>query len=389
MKITGVIALSFLFLFAAVVVSGAGELSDLEKAVEEQERELEELRKKVEEMEERRSLEEEAAREMEELRPQFGSNLGVFGDINFTTDSREKENESFSLGEIDLYSTASYRDRLNFLFELLIEFDEDGDAEVDVERLWAGYTISDLLTVRAGKFHTALGYWNKAFHHGKHLFSTVERPFFIAFEDEDGVVPVHIVGLELAGSADIWKTRVKYWLQVGNEPRIIDNQLDPNDVSDDDDSKQVALRVSLNPRRFPGLSVGLFATHFPVETPLKRGLDENIFGLDLHYAGGGVEFISEYFFFDNSVASANAFYVQLSRTFDRLTPYTRYELLDVESDDPYMSALAGGIDRYQYIAGLRYDIDFLHSSIKAQYRYDDAKDFKDFNVFEAQWTFHF
>jgi hypothetical protein len=38
---------------------------------------------------------------------------------------------------------------------------------------------------------------------------------------------------------------------------------------------------------------------------------------------------------------------------------------------------------------MRYDMDVLHSSLKAQYRFDDAEDSDDFNVFEAQWSFHF
>jgi hypothetical protein len=387
MKITVVVTLVSLFFFTTVVDSRADELLDLKKSVEEQEKELEVLRKKVEGLEERRRLEEEAAREMEEIRPKFGVNLGAFGDITFSTDSREKENETFSLGELTLYSTASYRERLNFLFELVVEFEDDGDTEVEMERLWAGYTISDLLIVRAGRFHTALGYWNKTFHHGKHLFHTVERPFFLAFEDSNGVLPVHIVGIELSGSVDINQAKFKYWLEVGNGSRIRDNELDPNNFSDDDDDKQLALRVALSPKRFPGLSIGLFYTHLPLDTTLKRNFDENIFGLDLHYAKKGLEIISEYFHFTNTEASANAFYVQLSYSLDLLTPFTRFEWLDVERDDPYMSDLKGGFDRWQYIAGLRYDIDFLHSSLKAQYRYDD--DSKNFSVFEAQWTLNF
>ena len=50
-------------------------------------------------------------------------------------------------------------------------------AIVDIERLWVGYTFDDLLIARAGRFHTALGYWNTEYHHGKHLFLSVDRPF--------------------------------------------------------------------------------------------------------------------------------------------------------------------------------------------------------------------
>jgi hypothetical protein len=377
MKIARVVFLVFFFfLFTAVPDSGADELLELKKAVEE--------------LEERRHLEDAAAEEMEDILPKFGANLGLFGDINYSTDSREKNTDTFSLGDIVLYSTASYGERLNILFELVIEFEED-ETELDVERLWVGYTINDSLIVRAGRFHTALGYWNKTFHHGKHLFPTVERPFFIKFEEQDGVVPVHIVGLEFSGSVNLLQTKVKYWLEVGNGSRIDNNNLDPNNFVDNDDSKQVAFRAALSPRRFPGFSLGLFTTHFSIDTPIEKGVNEHIYGLDLRYARGGFELISEYFLFDNSKATAHAFYLQLSKTFDLLTPYTRFEWLDVDSDDPYMNALNGGFDRTQFIGGLRFDIDLLHSSLKAQYRHDDERNSadKDFDVFEAQWTVHF
>lgn len=420
MKIAGVVISLLFFLSAMGSYAGADELSDLKEALEEQQqkleelqeklkaleekkhleeeealekidiREHEELKKKVEEMEERRRLEEAASKEMEEILPRFGVNLGLFGDINYSTDSRERVSDTFSLGEIDLYSTAGYGGRLNFLFEMLIEFEED-ETELDAERLWVGYTISDLLIIRAGKFHTALGYWNKTFHHGKHLFPTVDRPFFLRFEEDEGIIPAHIVGLELAGSADIGQLRAKYWLEVGNGPRIDGNRLNPNNFVDDDDAKQFAFRTALSTRSLPGLSLGLFTSHFSIDTTLTKGVDEHIYGLDLHYARAGLELVSEYFFFDNPKASADAFYVQLSQTFGLLTPFTRFEWLDVDSGDPYMSALAGGFDRSQFIAGLRYDIDLFHSSLKAQYRHDDERGGrdKDFDVFEAQWTLHF
>ena len=82
---------------------------------------------------------------------------------------------------MSLYSTASHGDHLHFLGELEIEM-EDAETEIELERLWVGYTFSDLLTVRAGKQNTALGYWNKTYHRGKQLFTTIDRPFFLTSE---------------------------------------------------------------------------------------------------------------------------------------------------------------------------------------------------------------
>lgn len=361
---------AFVLFLSLPVISHADELSDLRS-------EVEALSRKI------RDMEDESA-------SRFGWNLGVFGDVNYSTESRERRHDSFSIGNLTLYSTASYGDRLNFLLEIDFEPEEE---EVDIERVWAGYRINDLLVIRGGKFHTALGYWNKTFHHGKQLFLTVDRPFFLAFEHEGGVLPTHITGLELEGGKTFGFGRLKYEFQLGNGPAIHEEEgedewmLDPNNTSDDNTSKQPILRVSLRPSAVQGLSVGISATTFEIDTPSKRGVDEAIYGLDLFYAVNGVELLSEGFLFHNEDGDGNAFYVRLSYTRDEWIPYVRFERLEVEGEDPYFTGHENGADRSQTIVGLKYDIDPITSSLKFQYRRDDSA--RDYDVFETQWSFHF
>lgn len=327
-----------------------------------------------------------------DLRPQFGLNLGVFGDINYSTKDREEDHHAFTLGEFDLYSTATHGTHLSFLTELVVELEGGSETELDLERLWVAYSFSDLLTIRAGKQHSALGFWNKTYHHGKQLFLTIDRPFFLAFEHDGGILPVHIVGIELEGALKLTQTRLKYELNLGNGPRIDQgtNTLIPNNASEDNNSKQWIIRLSARPDRYPGLTLGLFGTEYQVNTTAQGGLEELVAGIDLSYIKARLEFISEYFRFRNSQDHANAFYVQLGYSvFNSLTPYIRYEYLDVDPSDPYFSDLQNNKDRYQGIAGLRLDIDDLRSSLKIQYRRDDKKGDKVFNVFETQWSFSF
>lgn len=358
--------------------SWAGEIEDLD-------REIEVLRERVERLERERAFEEVAEEEMEAIRPRFGLNMGGFGDVNFQTESREKENNTFSIGSFDIYSTASRKGgRLNFLFELLVEEENDG-SEVDIERLWVSYVFSDLFTIRAGKMHTAMGYWNKAFHHGKYLFYSVDRPFITAFEDHGGVMPTHIIGLEFTGGVSAFH----YWIEVGNGLRITDGELALNNTTDDDGSKQFILRVTSSPALLPGLSLGFSYARYSVDTTVEAGLYEDVYGLDLYYAESGFELLTEHFIFDNSFESAYAFYVQVSYAFDTFTPYARHESMDSDSGDPYLNELDGGSDRAQSIAGLKFDVEPLHSAIKTQYRYDDEKGADVHNVIEVQWSFHF
>lgn len=374
----------YLFLIPSLLLlsslSHADELSGLQETVARQQSQIDSLSQKMKD------------HEIED-RSTFGWNLGLFGDVNYSTKSREHPHDSFHIHETSLYGTANYGERLNFLAEIAFE-----DEEADIERIWAGYTFNDMLIIRAGKFHTAMGYWNKSYHHGRQLFTTVDRPFFLNFEHDGGVLPIHITGLEIEGSKVFGIGRLKYEFELGNGPKFeevpetqvtTDRMLDSNMSSDNNSSKQPILRVSLRPSAVQGLSVGVFATNFEVDTVTipKTGLDETIYGADISYAGNNFEFITEGFLFHNPDGDGNACYGQLSYTSGDWTPYARYERLEVQGGDPYFKDLPDGVDRRQTIAGLKYDIDPLRSNFKFQYRHDDATN--DYDVFETQWAFHF
>jgi len=363
--------LFFTILIFIPFTAHADELSGLQETVARQQEQIDSLSQKVKDME-------------NEGDSKFGWNLGLFGDVNYTTKSREHDHDSFYFPELSVYSTASYGERLNFLAEIAFE-----QPEADIERIWAGYTVSDMLIIRAGKFHTAMGYWNKTYHHGRQLFNTVDRPFFLAFEHDGGVQPLHITGIEIEGSKALGIGRLKYEFELGNGPMIDQtvNVLDSSNDSDNNSSKQPIIRVSLRPSAVQGLSVGVFATNFEVDTSIKTGVDETIYGIDIAYAGNNFEFITEGFLFHNPDGDGNACYGQLAYTYGDWTPYFRYERLEVqEGSDPYFDDL-GAIDRRQTIAGLKYDIDPLRSNLKFQYRHDDSTN--DYDVFETQWAFHF
>lgn len=365
-----ILILVFLFLPFPVFADNP---SDLKEMILRQQREIETLSQKMKDIEDKSES-------------RFGWNLGLFGDVNYSTRSREHPQDSFFIDELAIYSTASYGDRLNFFTEIAFEQEE---MEIDIERVWAGYTVNDLLILRAGKFHTALGYWNKTYHHGKQFFHTVDRPFFLAFEHDGGVIPTHITGLEVEGGKTFPVGRLKYEFQLGNGPALKEDErvLDPNDTSDNNSSKQPVIRVSFKPSAISGLSAGLSATAYEVSTSTRRGVDEAVYGVDIYYSGKGLEFVSEGFLFRNSDGSGNAYYVQLAYTKDTWTPYVRFERLEIEKEDPYFADLENGFDRSQTILGIRYDMDPVISSLKFQYRRDDSG--RDYDVFETQWSFHF
>src|SRR5205823_6307665 len=70
------------------------------------------------------------------------------------------------------------------------------------------------------RFHTPLGYWNTAFHHGQQLQTSVLRPQMIDFEDNGGVIPAHTVGVWGTGTARSANGRFAYDVFLGNSPSI-------------------------------------------------------------------------------------------------------------------------------------------------------------------------
>ena len=376
----------FIYAVLAVIlfaqVSNADELSDLKKRVDPQQREINELRQGLEGLQQ--------GGEPITMKPIFGATMSAFGDVDFSTHSRERSNNSFYFGNLVLYSAGNFSDRLTFLAEIVVANRPHG-FEIDMERLLAGYTYSDLLTIRAGKHNNALGYWNRTYHHGKQFFLTVDRPFFLEFEDNGGVIPTRITGLEFEGRWGYPFARFTYVFEVGNGPRInhAAQELAANDASDDNNNKQIILRLSATPQSYPNLNLGIFGTRFAVDTASRPDMVERIYGVDIAYNHRGLELVAEYFLLDNIDATSSAFYIQLGYSPGKdVTPYLRLESLDKNGNDPYLSDLENGFDRRQFIAGVRYDIDIVRSSIKAQYRYDDTiGSGSDHHVFELQWTF--
>lgn len=343
------------------------------------------LQDRIERLEAVQSLR-DVEQEHEELRPRFGLNLGVFGDLNASSTPRGQQRPAFGLGEVGLYSTARSGDRLTFLFEAAIEVDED-PTEFDLERYWVGYAFSDRLVVRAGRVHTAIGHWNRTYHHARYFFPTIDRPFVLAY---DWVLPTHLVGVEFAGTLRRGPTSLQYELEIGNGPEIdtVNRALKvTGDVQDRARSKQAALRIVGRHAALPGLTVGLSGTTYAFDVPSLR---ESVIGMEVARSGARVEWIAEGWRLANPSAVAWAGYLQGAWKLREATaPFARFEWLETDAADPYLGALNAAVDRHQLIAGVRHDVDPLHSVVKAQYRRDSRADDHIRHMAELQWAFGF
>jgi hypothetical protein len=140
----------------------------------------------------------------------FTSNANVYSPgVNF----------AFFAPRLDLFGSANV-DKLSFLTEIMFEGISNAIG-VDVERVQVSWLFGDWLRVTAGRKHLAWGYYNDTYHHGNIFELTTSRPYSVDFEDSDGILMAHLVGVAADGTFKLGATRVRYDAEVGN-PRSAD-----------------------------------------------------------------------------------------------------------------------------------------------------------------------
>ncbi|MEO6667079.1 MAG: hypothetical protein ABIO65_09955, partial [Nitrospiria bacterium] len=252
-------------------------------------------------------------------------------------------------------------------------------------------------------------YWNTAYHHGAFLHTTIRRPFFLQFEDEGGVLPVHSVGLLTSGRLFLEVGELSYSATVANGSSIIaedgTNVLDPTNEVDPNKNKALGLHVSFAPSSFRGWALGLsyYASRVagigplvaPAISPLLD-VSQTILAADLTMVDGPWEFLAEYYRISDKdklggkTINTQLSYIQLGREFAELvTPYARVEQLSVDEDgaDPYLVAL-GAADKRIETAGVRVRIgEQSVMKLEGRFVHDDGVD--SHQEYGAQWAFTF
>ena len=343
----------------------------------------------------------------------YAFELNGFADVSFTKSTEgadEYRNGDFAFGTLDLY-LAQTLDDIDILVELIVE---KGNV-LDLERLTIGYSFSDAAKLRVGRFHTPLGYWNNAYHHGVQLQPTIERPDFLKFEDDGGILPTHVVGASLSGRVYTGAGAVEYTAMIGNGPQIVDENeygdlikgddvLSPNNISDNNVGKAVAFNAAISPSFVSGLKLGVsghiseirsFEPTVALPTIAAVNVDQTIYAFAATYTNGPLSFAAEYFTINDKDEISdddftnNAYYGLITYTLmEKWVPYVMYENLSVKKADPYMAALEIGKDTEELTVGLRYNINY-RSSVKGEYRDIIDEGGADWSEFAVQWALAF
>lgn len=347
----------------------------------------------------------------------YAFELNGFTDVSFTKSYKggeEFKDGNFAIGTLDLYLAQNLEDT-EILVELVIE---EGDV-LDLERLYIGYTFSDALRVRAGRFHIPLGFWNTSYHHGVQLQPTIKRPEFLNFEDNGGIIPAHMIGAYISGRVRPSLGAVEYGALIGNGPRITNyegmghNSLVPNNIEDNNSEKSFAFHVAISPEAIEGLKVGLSGNFSKIQNDQHAvkndenaiinpvNVDQSILAAALKYDIGNAGLSGEYFTIQNKdnsgggTKTSSAYYGLATYSInDTFIPYVMYDNISADQSDPYFKSL-GTQDISKLTAGLRYNISY-RSSIKGEFRAVDKRnaptpDKKNdsWNEYAIQWALAF
>lgn len=343
--------------------------------------------------------------------PLAAADISLFGDLTFADSDRPDDPSTFVLGALDVYVTQEISERMTGFVELVFEADDKGEFEADVERLWVRYEVASVFQIAAGRFHIPIGYWNRNYHHGTLIQDTVARPFFLAFEDHHGVLPMHIIGLMATGEAWAGAGTLRYEVVVGNgqsldseaglDPALADRpKLDPTNVGDLNEDKSVGARLSLRSDR--GWQVAGFGlTQAIAESgSLDRGalvatgetlVEQTILGLDARYEAKRFGFLGEYFDIANDgpagAHDATAFYVQTwLDPSEKWRLVYRFSSLDTDALDPYFRILAMP-EQDHHVLTLGYRTDEVSVVRLEVDRLVGSPVLADATTIRAQWAF--
>lgn len=265
----------------------------------------------------------------------------------------------------DLFGLASYKG-WRFLGEYLVS-----DEEHDLERLELGRRIGNNTLLWVGRYHSPAYYWDILYHHAPFLQTSITRPQIVQWEDDGGVLPIHLWGLRadetITNAGGEWRFHIGF----GSAPEMKPGKLE-------------ALNA-LHPKLFGNRLMGVAMASF---LPDARGTDEagvfasaaelpsrisGIDGINQVLAGGFVNWTRYRVHVNAAVfgvhsevrraagaSPSHTFYSGYLQLEYKVTPhwipYFRYEGGVGVNDDPYLRLFSSGLANTVFVGGLRYEI---------------------------------
>jgi hypothetical protein len=337
------------------------------------------------------------------LRVRGFGDVTLHGDNFHPTDLPGGDKTAFTLGQLNLFVTSDISDRFKFLSEIVFEAGPDNiygqirpentnSFGVDVERYLVTYSYNNYFNISAGRYHTAIGYYNTAYHHSTWLQTTTGRPFLFAFEDQGGILPIHNIGVEAYGLIPSGSLGLHYVAEVGNgrESRAPIAEEPVQNIISDKNHKAVNFEVFARPTKIPGLQTG-FSVYHDLLVPFGQlPVGETILAAHAVYTKTNFEWLNEALVVRHTPDGGHTFetpgfYSQISERFGSYRPYFRYQYVNASSNEPIFPDV--GL-RAGPSVGVRYDAS-ESVALKLQYDFTSLRDQRAVQGAQAQIGFTF
>jgi len=306
-----------------------------------------------------------------------------FADIDFSATDQKGTTSGFNLGQLDLHLASPLSRKISYFGEMTFNAHANGYT-VEVERSIIRYDYNDYFKLSFGRYHTPIGYWNTAFHHGAWLQTTIDRPEIVRVGGT--FIPVHFVGFLAEGNIPSGGAGLSYSFGLGNGRGEIISR--PGDAGDINNNRAWVANIFARPAKLYGLQLGasvyrdkITCQNNPIVPAvpgcrLTNGNDyrEWITAAHVVWTKGAPEFLAEFAnvnhhqVLTNLVSNSQGLYVQLGYRLPwsekTLKPYYRFEYLHT----PQSEAVLSNLDLVESIAGLRYDIS-SYAAFKGEYRH--------------------
>jgi len=289
--------------------------------------------------------------------------LQVFGDITFKDNNSSDKNWKATL---DVFGAYQFDQDNTAIVEIVAE-KFSGESRLELERWWFKHRFNDSFSASLGRFHTPISYWNKKFHHGVNLQDTVDRPFYLEFEDDNGFLPIHVVGSKFSG--DFWtkNSTISYEVFLANNQKIeqekfvngnSDVVVSPQPTNLFGDKIFTSLGFSVNPHKSP-LQFSIYASEQPITADELdyAGLsvvdptvifDQRLLSFDVFGRWQTIDLIAEYLrietkdlLFNSGTFESSAAYIQFTYKLNSTGKLIlRTASLDYSDQDPYYQLLS-------------------------------------------------
>lgn len=289
--------------------------------------------------------------------------------------------------------------QLRSLVEFSLEYTHEPDEierEKEFERAQIGWRFDPNDTLWFGRYHTPLGYWNTAHHHGAHLQTTISRPRILDFEDNGGILPVHFFGLFLQGlQSSNAGGAVSYDLGVASGPTFANGQLEPVKVLAPQHYGKASFvgRMSWRPDAVAETEAGVFGarSRIPVAALPADEITQLVAGTFANLDFSPWHLLGEFFWVRNTFRSTGAAQRFLAASIEadyRLSSmwvvFARHEALGATANDAYL-ALFPDFPKARTLAGVRFDITH-HQAVTFEVASHERRDGLRYLQTALQWS---